>query len=414
MRKKNKIFYGWFIVAFTVIIICTLLGIQFSFTVFFKPLAAEFELSRFTTSSIFSLYMLLFSIFAIVGGLILDRYGPRRIFVLGGILAGISLLITSQTNAPWQLFLTYSFLLSLGISHVPSNSMALVSRWFIKKRRLALGLSSSGVSMANIIVAPVAASLLSGFGWRTSYMIMGLAALVIVIPLSLLLRRGPEDIGALPDGDASEQNNLDDIEQGSIEQPGSTIVQTLKTPHFWLFFFIVFSMAVCLMMVMTHVVPHATDMGISTIAAASVLSFLGAFSIVSRLLIGKISNTIGINKALIVSMMVMVVSMFWLVWLRELWMFYVAAILLGLAWGGLEVGLIGMVADMFGVRNLGFTLGAVSMGFAIGAAVGPAVGGIIFDVRNSYTLAFVAAGSLMVLTALLSRLFLPKQTSINP
>ena len=159
---------------------------RFSFGVFFKSIEAEFDWSRAATSGVFSAYMVVSSVVVIAAGWAVDRYGPRIIILLMGLFTGLSLLLTSQISSPWQLFITYSLLLSIGTGamHVVLTSTA--SRWFEKKRGFALGIASSGAGLGMVIMSPFAAYLISGFGWRMAYIVMGLIAWLIAIPLSRL------------------------------------------------------------------------------------------------------------------------------------------------------------------------------------------------------------------------------------
>ena len=144
LRVKDKLFYGWVVVVVFLIIGTTIWGTRFSFGVFFKSIESEFDLTRVATSGVFSVYMVLGIAFAILGGRAADRYGPRIIILLMGLFTGFSLLLTSQTNSTWQLFLTYSLLLSIGTGAMYTVVMSTVSRWFDKKLGVALGIGSSG------------------------------------------------------------------------------------------------------------------------------------------------------------------------------------------------------------------------------------------------------------------------------
>lgn len=198
-RFKDKLFYGWVVVAAFFAIGTIMYGSQSSFGVFFKSIAGEFGLTRAATSAIFSVQNVFGSAISIIGGWAVDRYGPRIIAFLIGLFAGLSLLLTSQTNALWQLFITYSFLFCV-IGAVYTVMMSTVSRWFDKNRGLALGIAGSGIGLGIVAIAPFATYLISSFGWRKAYLIMGLIAWLIIIPLSRLLRKNPYGIGAEPNG----------------------------------------------------------------------------------------------------------------------------------------------------------------------------------------------------------------------
>lgn len=191
-REKPGRYYPWIVLGALFMIGVVAFGIRFSFGVFFKSLQQDFGWGRASTSSIFSLYMLLSAFFVIIGGWALDRFGARKVFTITGCFAGLGLLFTSRVNASWQLFITYSLFIALGTAPIYVNAMSTVSRWFPKKRGLALGIVSTGFSTGMIIVSPIAAYLITRYGWQQSYLILSLAAFFVTIPCAQLLKSPPE------------------------------------------------------------------------------------------------------------------------------------------------------------------------------------------------------------------------------
>ena len=402
LKLKDKIFYGWVIVATSFVISATLEGIRYSFGVFFKSLEGEFALSRAATSSVLSAYMIFCVVFAIVGGWTLDRYGPKRVVFIMGLLTGVSLLLTSQAISFWQLFLSYSLVLSIGTGAAYPVLMSTVSRWFDKKRGFALGIAGSGGALGTIVIAPFAAYLISNFGWRMSYIVIGLLAWFVVISLSMLLRNDPSEIGYLPDGVKLNAVNKEvTASKENSQLIGFSLLQAFKTRSYWFIWAIWLFFSLCLTLVMTHIVPYATDIGILTMEAATILSVMGGFSIVSKLLTGRISDIIGRKVPGIICALLQAGALVGLIWAHELWMFYLFAAVFGFSWGGLGVALTALPADIFGVRNLGSIMGTLETAFAVGGAIGSAIGGFMFDVTSSYATAFAVGAATMLITALL-------------
>lgn len=395
---KDKLFYGWVVVVAFLIIWLAILGTRFSFGVFFKSIESEFDLTRAATSGVFSVYMVLGSAFAILGGWALDRYGPRIIILLMGLFIGFSLL------------------LSIGTGAIFTVTMSTISRWFDKKRGLAVGIASSGAGLGIVVVAPFAAYLISNFGWRMSYIVMGLIASLIVIPLSRLLRKDPYEIGALPDGAKSHSTEMGvekpKNEQGSIQSTDLSLPQVSRTRSFWVLGFIWLLYASCLHLVLTHIVPHATDMDISAMEAAAVLSLIGGTSIAGRVLMGRASDSIGRKTTAVICSLLQVGAMVWLIWAQDLWMLYLFALVYGFAYGGLTPPVTALIGDTFGLRNIGVILGVLEIGWGVGAAIGPAIGGLIFDVSNSYSTAFLIGAAAMLIVTLLIPL-VRQETSRN-
>ena len=405
MKLKDRVFYGWVVVVAFIIMGTTFLGIRISFGVFFKSLESDFGLSRAATSAVFSAYMVLGCIFAMVCGWALDRYGPRVIVLLMGIITGLSLLLTSQATLPWHLFITYSLLLALGTNSTYIVTMSTVSRWFSKKRGLALGIAGSGAGIGTIIMPPLATFLITAFDWRMAYIVMGAMAWLIVIPLSVLLRKDPYQIGALPDG---EKSVLTDIPIGETETVEETLQsgdlslsQAFRTRSFWLFLSLWLFFATNTFLVLTHMVPHITDTGFSAGEAAAVLSLMGIVTIAGRVVMGIVADRIGRKNGCIICLFCQLGAMIWLVWAQDLWVFYVFAVVYGFAYAGMSTVMAAIVSDTFGLSRIGAILGVLELGFGAGAALGPAIGGFIFDVTNSYDIAFLIGAFAMLIATLL-------------
>ena len=408
---KDKLFYGWVVVIACLIITTVVYGINYSFGVFLKPLESEFGLTRGVISGVFSIYMLFGCVFGIWGGWAVDRYGPKIVALFMGLFTGLSLLLTSQTNAPWQLFITYSLLLPLGTGATYMVIMATASRWFDKKRGLALGIASSGGGLGALLMAPFATYLITNVGWRVAYIIMGLIAWLVMIPLSRLLRKDPSEIGALPDGTkpvSSETGMEEEIREDNTQLTGFSLFQASKTGSFWLLGAIWLLYAFCYLMMITHIVPHATDIGIPAMEAATVLSLIGGSNIVGRLLMGRVSDGIGRRTTAIICALLVSGAMIWLIWSRDLWMLYLFGVVCGFFFGGFDPAVTALIGDTFGLRSIGMIMGVLNVAFGIGAAIGPVVGGFVFDASRSYSITFLAGALAMLLAALLATLIRKK------
>ena len=172
-KIRDNYFYGWVVVVAIIACGFIMAGVNSSFGVFFKSFEETFGLTRATTSAIFSARMAFSSVSAFLGGWAIDRYGPRIVYFTMGTFIGLSLILTSQTTATWQLFITYSLLLAIGIGAVYVVMTAPILRWFDRKRGLALGISGSGMGLGITFVAPLAAFLIDSFEWRSALIILG-------------------------------------------------------------------------------------------------------------------------------------------------------------------------------------------------------------------------------------------------
>ena len=410
LKVKDKVFYGWVVTIAGFIIGLISFGIRYSFGVFFKSIESEFDLTRAATSGIFSTCMVLAGVFSILGGWALDKYGPRIVTFLMGLFTGLSLLLTSQASTLWQLFMSYSLLLALGTGAIFTAVNSTVSRWFDKRRGFALGVASSGGGAGVVVMAPFATYLISNFDWRTALIVLGLIAWLIVVSMSMLLRKDPGDIGLLPDGVKPEaakiklQNN-----ENSAQLSGFSLLEASRTSNFWFLGLTWLLSSLSVHLILTHAVPHAIDLGISPISAAVILSLAGGAAILGRVIVGRVSDNIGRKAPTITCALLQAVALIWLIWIRDLGMFYLFAVVFGFSWGGLGIQITALIGDIFGMRSIGVIMGALVFGWTIGAAIGPAVGGVVFDVSGSYFMAFVIGAVSMLIAALFGALIRPER-----
>ena len=378
------------------------LGTRYSFGVFFKSIETEFALTRGATSGVFSIYMLLCCVFAVLGGWALDRYGPKVVVFLMGSFTGLSLLLTSQANSAWQLLVSYGLLLSLGTGAIYAVVNSTASRWFDKKRGFVLGITTSGGGFGAIVMAPFATYLISNFGWRTAFIVMGLIAWLVISSMCLILKKDPGDMGLLPDGVKSEAAQPGpQKKEGKAQLTGPSLLQASRTSNFWFLGLVWLLLSLDVHLVFVHVVPYAVDMGNSLMDAAIILALIGGTTIPGRLLVGRASDTIGRKAPAIACALLQVGALLWLMWAQELWMLYVFAIAFGFLWGGFGVLTTALIGDVFGMRSIGAIMGMMSAGWALGAASGPAIGGYIFDVSGTYFMAFAAGAVAILIAALL-------------
>lgn len=399
MIKRTPFFYGWVVVIVFLISGIAIYGVRFSYGVFFKSIENEFNLTRAATSSIFSVNMLFTGIFAFLMGWALDRYGPRVVLLLMGLFTGLGLLTTGLTNSLWQLYITYGLLLAVGIGPAFAVFMSTVSRWFDKKRGLAAGIAGTGVGLGPLIMAPSATYLLINFSWRIAFIIIGLIAWLVVIPISRLLKKSPYEIDALPDGVKVAPK---DIKNNYPQSTGLSLREALGVRSFWVITLIYLFYSCNLSFIITHLVPHVTDVGFSAMEAATVLSLMGGAAIAGRVLMGIVSDRIGRKFVAFLCALLQSASVLWLIWAKDFWMLQAFAIVFGFAYGGMSPSMAALISDTFGLGRIGTIMGALEVGFGIGSAIGPAVGGYIFDVNGSYTMAFLSWAVALLTTALIT------------
>jgi predicted MFS family arabinose efflux permease len=230
-------------------------------------------------------------------------------------------------------------------------------------------------------------------------LVLGVAGGIFVVFLAMFLKREPVD---LEDGVESRlpgaNGNRIDVGEADYSTNSLSLPQALRTGGFWLTALSYFSFASYMTLILTHVVPYSTDVGISAIQASTILSVMSAMNIAMRPVVGKISDIAGRRVPAIVAAVLGVLAMVWLIRSAELWMFYLFAVIFGCSWSGVGIIIMTVPSDIFGRRNLGSIMGALEVGFALGSAAGAAFGGFVYDTTGSYTRAFVM-GAVAVLLA---------------
>lgn len=403
--SKNRtpwFFYGYIVVVAAFLIMVIVMGTMYSFGVFFKPLSTELGWTRAATSGAYSLFMVLHSFLSIIAGRLNDRFGPRIILTGCSLFLGLGYLLMSQISAIWQLYLFYGVIVAMGTSggYVPLAST--VARWFVKRRGLMTGITVSGIGIGTMIMPPVANWLISSYGWRTCYIIIGILVSVLIILAAQFLRRDPGQMGQVPyDEEEVDTSHL------NLADGGFSLREAIHLRQFWMLCAMLLCFGVSVQVIMVHIVPHATDLAISPASAANILAIIGGVSVTGRIIMGSVGDRIGSKPAITICFIMMLVALLWLLATKELWMFYLFAVIFGFAYGGWAALLSLIVAELFGLSSLGVILGAVISVMAVGEAAGPALAGGIFDITNSYQLAFLICAALSIIAIMLALLLRP-------
>ena len=381
--KRLTYFYGYNIVTAGFGIQAVGIGIYVAFGVFFKPLLVDFEWSRATLSGAQSLALLIAGILGILIGRLSDRFGPRMVMSVAAFFFGLGLLLMSGLNHVWQLFLFYGVIFGIGLSAIDIIALSTTARWFVRRRGIMTGIVKVGTGAGQLVMPLVASLLIAGYGWRTSYVIIGAAAMVLLIFIGQLLRRDPAQMGLLPDGNRGLRTQSPKLAESDFY-----MCEALRTRQFWTICFTFMATMFCLLVIMVHIVPHATDIGISLTTAAGILSTIGGISMVGRFVTGVAIDRIGNRLSMIICLILLILALLWLQLAGELWMFYLFAVVYGLGHGGLFTVISPIVAEYFGISSHGALFGIVLFITMVGGAIGPVIAGYIFDTTGSYSLAF--------------------------
>ena len=376
----------------------------YTFGIFLVPLTTEFNWDRGILSAASSVAWLVAGTLSILTGRLSDRYGPRVLVTIGGLLLGTGLLLIAQVNSLGQVYLVFGLLMGIGgaCSFIPVFST--IPRWFTQKRSTAIGITMTGFGLGAIIFPPLVQWLISSYGWREAFIWLGIITFIIIIPLAQFMRHSPQQKGLLPYGESETAEE----ERPSAPTAGEfSLKEALKTGHFWLFGAILACFFFCMGVIMVHIAPYAIDIGISPLIAASTLSIIGGTSIIGRLSVGFISDRTGSTKTLTGCFILITLALICLLLAQGIWVFYIFAVIFGLAYGGIITLETTVAAGLFGVRYLGIVLASLELFAGIGGAAGAPLAGVIFDVTGDYHLAFLICVALSILAIILG-LFLSR------
>ena len=386
MTKNDnpRLFYGYVVVIASFFIVLVMHGTGSSFGVFFNPLQAEFGWTRATIAGARSISTLLMGIFAMVSGRLTDRFGPRITVTVCGLVLGLGYYLTSQVNTVWQLFLFYGVLTGIGHSSGDVALLSTTARWFVRRRGMMSAVVKVGTGTGMLIMPLVVSRLISNYGWRDSYVILGIISVVCIVSIAQLLRRDPSQKGLKPYSAREGSDSGSNLTGG-----GYTLREATHTRQFWMVCAVYFLIWGSTSSIFVHIVPHTIDLGVPAARAATVMSTIGGVSIAGRMVMGSAGDRIGNRRTLLICFIILITALSWLQLARQLWALYLFATVYGFAHGAFfTVGSL-LVAELFGTKAHGAIFGTTLFVGQIGGAIGPVVTGRAFDVTNSYQTAFL-------------------------
>jgi MFS family permease len=385
-KFRSSIFYGWRMVGLVSIIRIVGGGLhQFGFTVFFLPISQDLGISRAATSLAFSLSRAQGAIEAPLVGYLIDRYGPRPIMVTAVFLAGLGYILLSWADSYASFMIVYLGVISLafvaGFVHSP---MVVANSWFIRQRARAMTVVSAAVPIGGALISPLLAIGVSSIGWRWAAFLSGCVFLLVCLPLSFQLKRSPESVGLLPDGDATilgadSSPNTVDINA----KPDFTSRQAMKTWMFWVLVTAMTARVTCYSAATVHFIPLMVWKGMSEGAAASLLGIFALVNLVAHFVLGWIADRVNKPKLLAACHLLPAVSVVPLLFESahyQLWLFAIGFTLLDasfpIVWA--------TVGDFFGRRHFATIRGMMSFFYMWGSFAGPVLAGVIYDKTQTY------------------------------
>jgi len=398
-KPKTRIFYGWVIVAAGCIILVLEYGCQYSYGIFFTELRTDLGWTGTMVSGAYSLFMVTHGITYLLAGRFNDRHGPRLTLVVSVIAMSTGYALMSTISVEWQLYTFYGVIIATGLSFGYMPVVSSVSRYFVRRRGTALGITVAGIGMGTLVLAPFAQFLIVKFDWRFAYLILAGLFFIIVFPVSRLMRLDPSEKGLLPygTGETPVESKWSDNSPPSIVD--FTVRQAMKTKSFWLLFVVYVLVLIPIQMVMVHLKAYAVHFGVAEMTAAVALGLVGGVSIVGRVAMGSVSDKIGRKASFIIAFLLMAVMMLWLLKARQPWQFYLFSAVFGFGYGGFAPLFPAVVGDWFGMKFHGSIFGTLSLAVAIGGAIGPLLAGYVFDSTGSYDIAIIVGAVALFIAA---------------
>ena len=395
--NESNSFHGWRFAFIGAILNCLLSGFYGrGFAVYFLELARDLRLSHTSTSLVFGLSALEGGVQSPITGLLIDKWGPRRMMVLGALLAGIGFILLPLAKNFGSFLAIFLGVVSLGSNlGFHNGSSAIVTRWFVRNRGMAFGIISMGIAVGGSVLTPIVAYLVINHGWRLTSIVSGVVLLIVGVPLACLIRNSPEEIGQLPDGDHKNgSNNIPLIAEISFR-----VKEALITWEYWLLALGITLRIAAGSCVIVHIVPLMVWKGLGEGTGAIVIATGSIAAIGTRFVMGWIGDRWYKDKLVAISMLVGSASLIFLLISPgkiEFMVFF--GIILSITEGA--AGLTwAMIGDYFGRNSFATLRGFINSFVSRGALAMPVAAGWVFDSTSSYYWVLVFCSGLYVLAA---------------
>ncbi|MGD2270430.1 MAG: MFS transporter [Desulfobacterales bacterium] len=389
---KRPIFYGWFLIPLCLGNIMMTNGLANAFSVIFVALLSEFPwISRAELSGIFSLFTFVYFCGNLVAGPMVDRFGPRITIPFGSALIGLGLFACSKISSPYQLYLFYGLITSLGTccaGWLPSN--VIITNWFRRNRGMAVGIVMCGSGMGVLVFLPLTQILIERFGWRGTFVALAVIIVLWLAPLNAILQRSkPGDKGFYPDGDDALSIPESESSGSNSDPPPQmwTVSKVMRHRSYWMMCCALFCNPFATFTVMLHQVALVVERGFEPMKVAPILGLIGVFTMVGRFASGTLSDRIGREPAysiFMTSTALAVIFLFLLTPARS-WILPLYVVV-----GGIGMGVGGgmfpaIIADMFPGPSLGRIMGIAAAFGGLGAGLGSWMGGFLHDITGGYS-----------------------------
>ena len=414
--NSSRIHPAWIVLVAVTVCMAASSGLRSVFGVYIKPLEAEFGWTRGALSGVAAISLLLLGAAGPFAGRLADRWGPRRVIGLSLIMLGVGAIGAAAIGTLWQLYLTTGVLMGVGSGGLGlATGSVIAARWFEARRGLAIGIAAGGMSAGQLVIIPLAAALMLWFGWRVSLFWLGLGVLALVLPVALwLIRNEPADRGVRAYGatgaSLTPAQTLDARRAGRVG-----IVEAAQYPQFWLLMATFFVCGYTTNgMVLTHFMPHALEHSFTEFQASTALGIMGAMNVLGTIASGWICDRFGRRGPLATYYLLRGTSLIFLVYVWNVPSLDLWAAIYGLNYISTVPPTTTLTASIFGRYSVGELSGWIFFAHQVGAALGAAIAGWVFEAYGSYSPAFISAGLLGILAAALTMLIREESVIARP
>ena len=361
-------------------------GQTYTVSVFVNPIIEDLGWSRTSVSGLYTAGSLTAAAAMFLVGRLLDQHGARVVLPAVVVLFGFALIFIGQVSQQWHLYAGFALIRILGQGSLTLIPTTLIAVWFVRLRGRVMALNSLGAVASQAAFPPLIHLLISVYGWRSAWVALGLTVwLLMLIPAILLVRRSPESIGLLPDGDGVPSEGQ--ISSAVADEVNFTLPEALKTRAFWLLIFAGSSQSLIGTALVFHHVSVMDSLGLSTVVAASALSVIAPGALSGTFIAGFLCDRFPNRFVLVGGQLVLVFAMLLTFVMAHPWHAILYGLSLGLAGGTLMTTAAVIWPNYFGRTHLGSIRGVVTAGMVASAALGPLPFGFLFDISNSYTMA---------------------------
>ena len=375
--------YRWIIVAAGGVLGCVAIGGLFSLPVLLRPIAQDTGWSTTGISTAMTLAFVALALGSIGWGALSDRVGPRIVVLSGSLLLTAGLALASLTTSLPAFQLCFGVVVGISAAAIFAPMMACVTGWFDTRRSLVVSLVSAGMGMAPMTMSPLAAWLVQAHGWRTALQIIAGLVVALMVPVALLVRRPP----ALMQAVAATTG-------GTAHASALSVGQALRSAPFLILVLTSFLSCATHSGPIFHTVSYAVTCGIPLMAAVSIYSLEGLAGMGGRLVFGLLGDRFGAARVLVLALLAQAMVALGYVAARELGSFYTVAALFGFTYAGVMPLFAVIARENFPLRMMGTVIGATTMASSLGMALGPVLGGLIYDSFSSYAWLFIGAFAL--------------------